>query len=208
MLELPPEMIIAFVLAIIIALSVHEFSHALAADQLGDDTPRLQGRLTLNPLAHLDLMGSLMFLVAGIGWARPVQINPYAIQRRHPAGLMIVAAAGPFSNLLLAIVATIPIRAGLISITSSSVLSQFFRAFIWINLILLFFNLIPIFPLDGEKILDFFLPPRGQDVLRQIRPYGMYILLGLIILGSLSGFDIFGLIIGKPALSIMNLLLP
>ncbi|MCK5053344.1 MAG: hypothetical protein KAR65_03650, partial [Anaerolineales bacterium] len=75
-------------------------------------------------------------------------------------------------------------------------------------LILLFFNLLPIFPLDGEKILDFFLPPRGQDVLRQIRPYGMYILMGLIILGSISGFDIFGLIIGKPALSIMNLLLP
>ncbi len=208
MLNYPLELLIPFVLAIIISLSVHEFSHALAADQLGDDTPRLQGRLTLNPLVHLDPIGSLMFIIAGFGWARPVQINPYTIQRRHPAGLMIVAAAGPFSNLLLAIVATIPIRAGLISVTSSSFLSQFFGAFIWINLILLFFNLLPIFPLDGEKILDFFLPPRGQDVLRQIRPYGMYILMGLIILGSLSGFDIFGLIIGKPALSIMNLLLP
>ncbi|MCK5634784.1 MAG: site-2 protease family protein, partial [Anaerolineales bacterium] len=86
MLNLPLEQLLPFVLAIIIALSVHEFSHALAADQLGDDTPRLQGRLTLNPLAHLDLMGSLMFILAGFGWARPVQINPYAIQRRHPAG--------------------------------------------------------------------------------------------------------------------------
>ncbi|MCK4742009.1 MAG: site-2 protease family protein, partial [Anaerolineales bacterium] len=127
MLNLPLELLLPFVLAIIIAISVHEFSHALAADQLGDDTPRLQGRLTLNPLAHLDLMGSLMFIIAGFGWARPVQINPYVIQRRSPAGLMIVAAAGPFSNLLLAIVATIPVRAGLISITSSSFLSQFFR---------------------------------------------------------------------------------
>ncbi len=207
MLNLPLELLLPFVLAIIIAISVHEFSHALAADQLGDDTPRLQGRLTLNPLAHLDLMGSLMFIIAGFGWARPVQINPYVIQRRSPAGLMIVAAAGPFSNLLLAIVATIPVRAGLISITSSSFLSQFFRAFIGINLILLFFNLLPIFPLDGEKILDFFLPPRGQEVLRQIRPYGMYILLGLIILGSFSNFDIFGRIVMKPAMSIMNLLL-
>jgi len=205
-LNQPLEMIIAFILAIIIALSVHEFSHALAADQLGDDTPRLQGRLTLNPLAHLDLMGSLMFLFAGFGWARPVQINPYAIQRRHPAGPMIVAAAGPFSNLLLAIIASIPIQAGLISVTSSSFFSQFFSAFIWINLILLFFNLLPIFPLDGEKILDFFLPPRGQDVLRQIRPYGMYILLGLIILGSFSNFDIFDLIIVKPAESLFGLL--
>ncbi len=205
-LNQPLESIIALVLAIIIALSVHEFSHALAADQLGDDTPRLQGRLTLNPLAHLDLMGSLMFILAGFGWARPVQINPYAIQRRHPAGLMIVAAAGPFSNLLLALVATIPIQAGLIAVTSLSFLSQFFRAFIYINLILLFFNLLPIFPLDGEKILDFFLPPRGQDVLRQIRPYGMYILLGLIILGSFSNFDIFYLIIVKPAESLFGLL--
>ncbi len=206
MLNYPLELLIPFVLAIIISLSVHEFSHALAADQLGDDTPRLQGRLTLNPLAHLDLMGSLMFVIAGFGWARPVQINPYTIQRRHPAGLMIVAAAGPFSNLLLAIVATIPVRAGLISVTSSSFLSQFFGAFIYINLILLFFNLLPIFPLDGEKILDFFLPPRGQDVLRQIRPYGMYILLGLIILGSFSNFDIFDLLIVKPAESLFGLL--
>jgi Zn-dependent protease len=206
MLNYPLELLIPFVLAIIISLSVHEFSHALAADQLGDDTPRLQGRLTLNPLAHLDLMGSLMFIIAGFGWARPVQINPYTIQRRHPAGLMIVAAAGPFSNLLLAIVATIPVRAGLISVTSSSFLSQFFGAFIYINLILLFFNLLPIFPLDGEKILDFFLPPRGQDVLRQIRPYGMYILLGLIILGSFSNFNIFDLLIVKPAESLFGLL--
>lgn len=206
MLNYPLELLIPFVLAIIISLSVHEFSHALAADQLGDDTPRLQGRLTLNPLAHLDLLGSLMFIIAGFGWARPVQINPYAIQRRHPAGLMIVAAAGPFSNLLLALVATIPIRAGLISVTSSSFLSQFFGAFIWINLILLFFNLLPIFPLDGEKILDYFLPPRGQEILSQIRPYGMYILMGLIILGSFGSFDILGLIVMRPATSIMRLL--
>ena len=208
MLNYPLEQLLPLVFAIIIALSVHEFSHALAADQLGDDTPRLQGRLTLNPLAHLDLLGSLMFLIAGFGWARPVQINPYVIQRRSPAGPMIVAAAGPFSNLLLAIVATIPIRAGLISATSSSLLSQFFVGFIWINLILLFFNLLPIFPLDGEKILDHFLPPRGQEILLQIRPYGMYILMGLIILGNFGSFNIFGLIVGRPALSIMELLLP
>jgi Zn-dependent protease len=208
MLNYPLEQLLPLVFAIIIALSVHEFSHALAADQLGDDTPRLQGRLTLNPLAHLDLLGSLMFLIAGFGWARPVQINPYVIQRRSPAGPMIVAAAGPFSNLLLAIVATIPIRAGLISATSSSLLSQFFVGFIWINLILLFLNLLPIFPLDGEKILDFFLPPRGQEILLQIRPYGMYILMGLIILGNFGSFNIFGLIVRRPALSIMELLLP
>jgi len=206
MLGLSLTTLISRVITLVIAFTVHEFSHALAADQLGDDTPRLQGRLTLNPLVHLDPIGSIMLVIAGFGWARPVQINPYVIQRRHPAGPMIVAAAGPFSNLLLAIVATIPVRAGLISVTSSSFVSQFFIEFIWINLILLFFNLLPIFPLDGEKILDFFLPPRGQDVLRQIRPYGMYILMALIILGSFGSFDILGLIVMKPAMSLMRLL--
>jgi len=181
MLGLSLTTLISRVLTLVIAFSVHEFSHALAAVQLGDDTPRLQGRLTLNPLVHLDPIGSLMLVIAGFGWARPVQINPYVIQRRHPAGLMIVAAAGPFSNLL-------------------------FIEFIWINLILLFFNLLPIFPLDGEKILDFFLPPRGQDILRQIRPYGMYILMALIIFGSFGSFDILGLIVMKPAMSVMRLL--
>jgi len=206
MLGLSLTTLISRLITLVIALTVHEFSHALAADQLGDDTPRLQGRLTLNPLVHLDPIGSLMLVIAGFGWARPVQINPYAIQRRHPAGPMVVAAAGPFSNLLLAIIASIPVRAGLISVTSSSFISQLFIEFIWINLILLFFNLLPIFPLDGEKILDFFLPPRGQDVLRQIRPYGMYILMALIILGSFGSFDILGLIVMKPAMSIMRLL--
>ena len=206
MLGLSLTTLISRVLTLVIAFTVHEFSHALAADQFGDDTPRLQGRLSLNPLVHLDPVGSLMLIIAGFGWARPVQINPYVIRRTSPAGPMIVAAAGPFSNLLLAIVATIPIRAGLISVTSSSFISQFFVEFIWINLILLFFNLLPIFPLDGEKILDYFLPPRGQEILSQIRPYGMYILMGLIILGSFGSLDILGLVVMKPASSIMRLL--
>jgi len=208
MLNLPLEQLLPFVLAIIVALSVHEFSHALAADQLGDDTPRLQGRLTLNPLAHLDLLGSMMFVLAGFGWARPVQINPYVIQRRSPAGLMIVAAAGPFSNLFLALFATIPIRAGLITSSTPLFIIDFLGQFLWINLILLFFNLLPIFPLDGEKVLDYFLPPRGQEILRQIRPYGMYILMALLILGNRGGFDIIGLLVRKPAEIIMGLLVP
>lgn len=203
-LNQPLETIISVFIAFIFALTIHEFSHALAATQFGDDTPRLQGRLTLNPLAHLDLMGSLMFVMFGFGWARPVQINPYTIQRRSPAGPMIVAAAGPFSNLLLALLASIPVRAGLVSL--SAFLSQFFVVFIWINLILMFFNLLPIFPLDGEKILEYFLPPRGQEILFQIRPYGTYILLGLIIIGRFGFINIFDLLVMKPAESIMELL--
>ena len=207
MLGLSLSTLASRVLTLVIALTVHEYSHALAADQLGDDTPRFQGRLSLNPLVHLDPVGSVMLILVGFGWARPVQINPYAIQRRSPAGLMIVAAAGPFSNLLLAIVAAIPVRAKLISIMSPSFLSQFFYEFILINLLLLFFNLLPIFPLDGEKILEYFLPPRGQEILYQIRPYGIYILMGLIILGSFGSFNILGLIVWRPAMSILNLLI-
>jgi Zn-dependent protease len=195
---------------LVIAFTVHEFAHAWTADQLGDDTPRFHGRLTLNPLAHLDPIGSLLLLVAGFGWAKPVPINPYALERRTPAGTMLVAAAGPFSNLLLAIVAAIPLRMGLINLYGAGALmqwvSELFLVFIWINLILLFFNLIPIFPLDGEKVAAYFLPPEGQDLLEEIRPYGPIILMMLVFLGSFGGFDILGLLIRTPAERILQLL--
>lgn len=195
--------IIGRLIALVVALTVHEFAHAWSADQLGDDTPRLQGRLTLNPLAHLDPIGSLMLFIARFGWARPVQVNPYALRRAHPAGMVIVAAAGPFSNLLLAITAAIPFRAGLIS---SGFVSNLLIEFIWINLILLFFNLIPIFPLDGEKIADYFLPPQGQRVLDQLRPYGPIILMGLIVLGNFGRLNILSLLIATPASQLLRLL--
>ncbi len=199
--------LVARVITLVVALTIHEFAHAWSADQLGDTTPRLQGRLTLNPLAHLDPIGSLMLLFAGFGWARPVQVNPYALRRANPAGLVIVAAAGPFSNLLLAILAAIPFRAGLLSASfSAGFVSSLFLEFIWINLILLFFNLIPIFPLDGEKIADYFLPPQGQRVLNQLRPYGPIILMGLIVLGNFGGLNILNLLVGTPASGVFRLL--
>lgn len=204
--------LIARVLTLVVGLSVHEFGHAFAADQLGDDTPRFAGRLTLNPLAHLDLMGSLMLIVAGFGWARPVPINPYALQRRTPAGTMIVSAAGPFSNLLLAIAAAIPFRLGLLTPTidpGGSILpsmSYLLTEFIFLNLILLFFNLVPIFPLDGEKVLDYFLPPSGQDTLRLIRPYGPILLMALLFVTPVIGLNIFGWLVGWPAEQVFRLL--
>src|SRR3989304_6583622 len=104
--------LVSRLLTLVIALTVHEFAHAWTADQLGDDTPRFSGRLTLNPLAHLDWLGSLMLLLTGFGWARPVQVNPYAVRRRTPAGLMLVSVGGPFSSLVLAIGAGVPFRPG------------------------------------------------------------------------------------------------
>jgi Zn-dependent protease len=204
-LELPD--LIARAVVLVIAFTFHEFAHAYVADYFGDDTPRMQGRLTLNPLAHLDPIGSLLLLVAGFGWAKPVQINPYALQRRSQAAPMLVALAGPVSNLLLASLAAIPMRLGLIPVSFSSGIlpSAFdlFSIFILLNLILMLFNLIPIFPLDGEKVLDYFLPPSGQALLDTIRPYGSLILIVVVFLlpGVLSN------IIFEPAIKLFNLLI-
>ena len=207
-----PQFLIANLFTIVIALTVHEFAHAWTADQLGDDTPRFAGRLTLNPLAHLDLLGSLMLILAGFGWAKPVPVNPYALRRRTPAGMMIVAAAGPLSNLLLAILAAIPFRMGLLTPSFGSAnaflpsVEFILTEFIFINLILLFFNMIPIFPLDGEKVLEYFLPPNGQETLNRLRPYGPMLLLILIMFGRFGGLNLLGFLIGQPAQIIFKLL--
>lgn len=202
----------ARLLTLVVALTVHEFAHAWAAHRLGDDTPRLSGRLTLNPLAHLDPIGSLMLILAGFGWAKPVPVNAYALQRRTPAGLMLVSAAGPFSNLLLAVVAALPFRAGLLSLSTLQTpldlwAGRFLQEFIFINLILLFFNLIPLAPLDGEKIAEYLLPPRGQEVLYRLRPYGPMILLALIVLGGFGGLNLLRLVVQVPAARLFSLLM-
>jgi len=205
MLNLSPELLLARVFTLIIAFTVHEFAHAWTANELGDDTPRLAGRLTLNPLAHLDVLGSLMLVLAGFGWAKPVPVNPYALQRRTPAGMMIVAAAGPISNVGLALLASIPFLLGVVSV-SNSMLAGFVADFIFLNLVLFFFNLIPIFPLDGEKVLTYFLPPSGQAFLAQIRPYGPILLAMLVVLSARSGLNVLDVIVRGPALGISNLL--
>jgi len=211
MLNLSLPSLITGIITLVIAFTVHEFAHAWTADQLGDDTPRFNGRLTLNPLVHLDPLGSLLLLVFGFGWAKPVPVNPDTLRRRTPAGMMLVAAAGPFSNLLLAIAASLPFRMGLISPFAASSrfipsASHFLIGFIGTNLMLLFFNLIPIFPLDGEKVLEYFLHPSGQDMLIRIRPYGQYILLGLIFMGRFVGLDLLGVLIRVPAETVLSLL--
>lgn len=209
MIGLDPAELIARAFVLIIAFTVHEFSHAYVADYFGDDTPRSMGRLTLNPLVHLDPIGSLLLLVAGFGWAKPVSINPYALQRSSPAAPMLVALAGPASNLLLAALAAIPIKLGVFQINLFSPGSQLlpdpafvFSWFVLLNLILMLFNLIPLFPLDGEKVLDYFLPPSGQSFLDSIRPYGSIILIVIVFaVPTVLQTVVFG-----PALSIFSLL--
>jgi Zn-dependent protease len=211
-LDLPT--LIARIFVLLTAFAVHEFAHAWTADSFGDPTPRMDGRLTLNPIAHLDPLGSLMLLLVGFGWAKPVQVNPYALQRRSPAAMMWVSLAGPLSNFLMAIVAAIPFRLGLVSlfaaITSPGRIlptpDKLLYEFILINLILMLFNLIPLAPLDGEKIADYFFPPSWSRFLDTIRPYGPVILLALVFVGPMIGFNVLGWILGPPMQALIRLL--
>ncbi|MBW8011079.1 MAG: site-2 protease family protein [Chloroflexi bacterium] len=208
MLNLTPPIFLSLVTVLVVGFTFHEFAHAWTADFFGDDTPRSQGRLSLNPLVHLDLLGSLLLVTAGFGWARPVQVNPYALQRRSPAAPMLVALAGPASNFILAFTAAIPLRMGLVnpSIPTNNILPTVFQLiniFVTFNILLMMFNLLPIAPLDGEKILTYFLPPEGQDFMARIRPFSSWILIALIFVfdGLLWG------ILGPPMDLILNLLL-
>ena len=212
MLNLTLPVFISRIFTLVVAFTVHEFAHAWTANELGDDTPRANGRLTLDPRVHLDIVGSLLLLIVGFGWAKPVPINPYALQRRTPAGTMLVSVAGPFSNLVMAILASLPFRAGLLDpfAPSGEILpsaSSLLLEFIFINLILVFFNLVPLAPLDGEKVAEYFLPPSGQDFLARIRPYGPMILLFLLFLTPRMGLDVFGWLVGWPTRQVFQMLI-
>jgi Zn-dependent protease len=211
MLGLSVADLIIRAITLVVAFTVHEFAHAFVADRFGDDTPRRQGRLTLNPLVHLDPLGSLMLILAGFGWARPVEVNPYQLQRRSPAAPMLVALAGPVSNILLALLAAIPVRAGLVSPAFSTTTMpsgyEFFINFAFINILLALFNLIPLFPLDGEKILHYFLPPSGKAALENVRQYGSIILIVLVVVLPRTGFDFLETLIFDPATDIARFLL-
>jgi Zn-dependent protease len=214
MFDLNLPTLISRIFVLLTAFAVHEFAHAWTADRFGDLTPRNNGRLTLNPMAHLDPMGSLMLIVVGFGWAKPVPVNPYALARRSSAAMMWVALAGPASNFLMAIIAAIPFQLGLVSAFNAFAnagtilpsLDKLLWEFVYINLLLMLFNLIPLAPLDGEKILYYLLPISGQRVMDNIRPYGPMILLAVVFLGPLLGFNVLGSIIGPPLTAMMSLL--
>jgi Zn-dependent protease len=212
--NLDPPTLISRIFVLLTAFAVHEFAHAWSADRFGDLTPRQNGRLTLNPMAHLDVMGSLMLVFAGFGWAKPVPVNPYALSRRSSAALMWVSLAGPASNLLMALIAAIPFQLGLVSAFGAFTnpgqllpsLDKLLFEFISINLLLFLFNLIPLAPLDGEKILYYLLPISGQRFMDSIRPYGPMILLLVVFSGWLLPFNILSEILRPPLNAMMALL--
>ena len=195
--------LIARMVVLLIAFTVHELAHAVTADYLGDPTPRRQGRITLNPIAHLDPIGTLMLLVSGFGWAKPVMVQPYNLRGNPRTSMAIVAAAGPISNVIMAVLAAIPMRAMVGTIAPSGQflpsLPVLLGQFVFINLILALFNLIPVPPLDGSKILGGILPSEMAYQLRALEQYGFLILLALIFILPRIGIDVLGWLVFQPS---------
>lgn len=192
-----PLELVLYLVALVTAISVHEFAHAYLADYLGDPTPRLQGRLTLNPLAHLDPVGTIMLLVARFGWGKPVQFDPYNL--RHPRrDSAIISLAGPISNFLLATLCAVVVHL-LFVVRLTLISNSFIGLFVYLiigllqpviilNIMLGVFNLIPIHPLDGFKIVEGALPDEYAKQWHELEPYGLIFLLFLAfpILGSVA----------------------
>jgi Zn-dependent protease len=191
----PPE-IIAFAITAILAFAYHEFAHAIVADRLGDPTPRSFGRISLNPIVHLDLFGVLMLFLAGFGWAT-TPVNPNRLRGNPRTSMALVAIAGPAANLIMAILYALPIRLGVVQWAPSGdilpSLIMLLLAGIQINLLLFAFNLLPIPPLDGFTILIGLLPPELAYQLEPIRRFGPMILLAVIFFLPLIGFNVFEL---------------
>ena len=175
--------IFGFIIALIIAISVHEFSHALSAYRLGDNTAKNQGRLTLNPKAHLDPMGTIMIVFAGFGWGRPTPVSPWNLRIGEKAGMAVVSVAGPISNLIVALVTGIIFQFYMNSGSDSIQVARILLTVIQLNLVLAIFNLLPIAPLDGFKIVLGLLPRDAALSFAKTERYGMMILV-LVIMGD------------------------
>jgi Zn-dependent protease len=206
-------LLIARVITLLVAFTIHELAHAWYARRLGDDTAERQGRITLNPIAHLDPIGTLLLLVAGFGWAKPVPVNPLNLRGNPRQSMALVALAGPVSNILMAIIAALPFQLGLLELESLFFSSSIFPSlgfllyeFIFINIILALFNMIPLPPLDGSKVLVGILPPEMAYQFRAIEQYGPILLLALIFLPRYIPFvpDLIGLLIFAPTQVMMG----
>lgn len=196
------------ILVLVLSVTIHEFSHAWTATILGDPTAKYMGRLSLNPLAHLDPIGTLMLFLVGFGWGRPVPFRPEFLKNPRFESALI-ALSGPLSNLLLAFLFTIPYRfllqeSELYEVSRLMSFSlEFFKTGIQLNLMLMIFNLIPLPPLDGSKVFSLLLP---QDLLRYLeryQNYGYLVLLLLIFSKSLFGIDLLGEYILYPLLALL-----
>ena len=171
---------------VLFALTVHEFAHAYSAYRLGDDTARLLGRLTLNPLAHLELFGTICIMFGPIGWAKPVPVNPLNFRNRGRDDI-IVSIAGPASNLVLAFVFALLVRVYVGIEWQNADTAAAVRGFLFLGVIvnvgLACFNMLPVFPLDGHHVMREMLPPEQRDQYMSHARYGPFIILGLVLFG-------------------------
>jgi Zn-dependent protease len=207
---------VLFLIALVVSISIHEFSHAWSAYELGDPTARRRGRMTLNPLVHFDPIGALMIVFMafsgwGIGWGKPVPVNPYNLRGNPRVGMGLTSAAGPFSNLVLAALFAIPLR---LEWSLPGLLQAFLWTMVFTNVTLAVFNLIPLPPLDGFNVLQGLLGTfrtrwayEWGNRLDRLAPYGPVLLLALLSLGWFLGLNLLGRIMGPPMQALLSLLL-
>ena len=197
------------IIALVVAITIHEFSHTFVANGLGDSTAKNQGRLSLNPIKHLDPVGTVMILMAGFGWGKPVPVNPHRLAHGS-MGTTLVAAAGHLSNLMVAFLLAVPIKLGILEFTglqfysmrdlvnggSLDLLSALVTLIIILNLFLAVFNLIPLSPLDGSRVLEGFVPREKSASYVRLQQYGPVVLIAVIMIDYMSSFSILGTLMG------------
>jgi Zn-dependent protease len=205
LIGLDPVRLLYVLVALVVAISIHEACHAWMAYNLGDPTAKYLGRLTLNPLAHLDPMGAIAILLIGFGWGKPVPVNPYKLANGPKTGMAIVSLAGPLSNVAAASFFAIPLR---LDLFSNDRVIQLLGTIVGINITLAIFNLIPLPPLDGFKILQGILPDRQAYAFGRLEQYGPGLLFVLILADNFLHIGIFSRILLPVSDLLLRFLLP
>ncbi|OQA19997.1 MAG: Peptidase family M50 [Chloroflexi bacterium ADurb.Bin360] len=211
MLNITADVLLARLIVVLLGIPIHEWAHGFAAHLMGDTTPEREGRLTLNPLTHLDPLGTIMILLTGFGWGRAARVNPYQMRKvSNPRTAMALSAlAGPASNFIQAVFFAIVLRLGMANLPSTEVVEWLTRVITYaivVNVGLIAFNMLPIPPLDGSRVLVGVAPPRVGDFIESLEPVSMYILIGVVFILPQIGIDLVGAMM-RPIYTVLFLLL-